>query len=432
MEHTLKERLLEVFTQHDLAAKSAFIGLEGFRNTAFETFKAKGFPGRKHEEYRFLNFEPLFKPAHEIQPVANTLKEPAYPEWDKDCFRIVVINGQLIRQWSNLDGLPSAITIGSLQEALEMKNVKALAAIGTLASNDDDPFVALNSALFNQGVFIHIPDKVTLDKPLHLYITNQGNTHLFTQPRILVIAGKQANASLIQHFATATLPASFTNSLCEVQADEDANITMYCVQNEEENQSLVNTIEAHISKFCNFKTVTVTLGGKLVRNNLNVVLDSAECEAHLYGYYHPKNQQTFDNHTLVDHKFPHCNSNELYKGVVEEGGHAVFNGKVFVRKDAQKTNAFQNNKNILLSDDATVNTKPQLEIYADDVKCSHGSSTGYLDPEQLFYLRSRGISLEKARALLLKAYAAEVLDQIELESLHQHLSEQIEAINHQV
>jgi Fe-S cluster assembly protein SufD len=167
------------------------------------------------------------------------------------------------------------------------------------------------------------------------------------------------------------------------------------------------------------------LGADLVRNNLNIVLDSPNCEAHLYGYYHPIQNQVFDNHTLVDHRFPRCESNELYKGVIDNKATAIFNGKVYVRKDAQKTNAYQSNKNILLCDEATINTKPQLEIYADDVKCSHGSSTGILDPEQVFYLRSRGISLDKARSLLLTAYASEIVEHIPHTSLRESVAQLI-------
>jgi Fe-S cluster assembly protein SufD len=428
-EQTLKEKLLAEFEKQNPAGRDESIGLAGFRNSALETFRKKGFPGKKQEDYRYLNFDPLFASLPELQPMALAGRLPEQPAWDKDCYRVAIVNGNFLPDWSELNGLPEGVGICSLQEALAGKDVMALASIGTLARNDEDPFMALNSALFSNGVFINIPEGKVLEKPLHLCIMNSGTVNLFTQPRILILAGNNASADIIQSFTSHDLPASFTNSLCEIQTGENVRLNLCCIQAEGWEQSQVNSTEIHIRKNTVLHTVTVTIGGRLVRNNLNVVLDSPDCEAHLYGYYHPLGDQTFDNHTLVDHRFPHCNSNELYKGVAGAGGHAVFNGKVFVRKDAQKTNAFQSNRNILLSDDATVNTKPQLEIYADDVKCSHGSSTGYLDPEQLFYLRSRGISLEKARALLLKAYAGEILDQISHDKLRQWLSDKIETLH---
>jgi Fe-S cluster assembly protein SufD len=426
-EQTLKDRILDEFGRQDPAGRDEAIGLAGFRKSALESFKQKGFPGRKQEEYRYLNFEPSLQPVFSLNGLPKGLVKTELPSWDADCYRIAVINGGFEPAFSRLDDLPAGITIGSLREALENKNIHALSSIGTLASNADDPFFALNSALFNNGAFIHIAPGMILDKPLHLLILNQGDASLFTQPRILVLAGANSESTIIQSFVTDGMPASFTNCLSEMQVGENARLTLYAIQAEQDEQSQVNSTEVHLQKNSIFKTVNFTLGGKLVRNNLNVVLDSADCEAHLYGYYHPDTGQTFDNHTLADHRHPRCNSNELYKGVISGSGTAVFNGKVYVRKDAQKTNAFQSNKNILLSDEATVNTKPQLEIYADDVKCSHGSSTGYLDPEQLFYLRSRGISMEKARSLLLKAYAGEILEQIDLLPLRDWLEQKIES-----
>ncbi len=183
----------------------------------------------------------------------------------------------------------------------------------------------------------------------------------------------------------------------------------------------MNTLQVHQELNSNFNTHTFSLSGAVLRNNLNIALGAENCESHLFGLYLPKNNQLVDNHTLVDHRMPHCYSNELYKGIMSDSSTGVFNGKIYVRQDAQKTNAFQSNKNILLSDDATINTKPQLEIYADDVKCSHGTSTGKIDEEAMFYLRARGIGEESAKKLLMQAFADEVLDMIKIPALKEHI-----------
>jgi len=427
-EQLLSELLLEDDESREIAQKDESVGVSGLRVRALESFKNQGFPGRKTEEYRFLNFEPVLHRQTFLRAQGKPVQKPVLPAWSDSYYRVVMVNGRFIPEWSELEGLPATVTICSLQDALHEKNIHALSAIGTLASFDKDPFMALNAALFHHGLFVYIPEACILDKPLHLIFQNQGDEGVFVQPRALILQGENSEAKIIQDFSTHSAPYSFSNAVCEIQLAENAKLDLYSLQCEDDNQSLVNTTEIHIRKHAVLKVVNFTLGGKLVRNNLNVVLDSPECEAHLSGYYHPGNGQTFDNHTLVDHRHPRCNSNELYKGVIGAGGHAVFNGKVFVRKDAQKTNAYQNNRNILLSDDAMVNTKPQLEIYADDVKCSHGSSTGYLDPEQLFYLRSRGISREVAKRLLLKAYAGEIIEKVNLEELRNWIEQKFDSL----
>ena len=199
--------------------------------------------------------------------------------------------------------------------------------------------------------------------------------------------------------------------------NENSKLKSYRLQNEDENSHQVNTVQVNVNRYANYITNTFTFNGALVRNNLNVELASDLCESHLNGLFISSGTKLIDNHTLVDHQKPNCESNELYKGIAKDKSTGVFNGKIYVRKDAQKTNAYQSSKNILLSEDATINTKPQLEIYADDVKCSHGTSTGKVDEAALFYLKSRGIGDENARKLLLQAFAQEVIDKIEIEEL---------------
>jgi Fe-S cluster assembly protein SufD len=277
--------------------------------------------------------------------------------------------------------------------------------------------------MFADGIFIHLAKNVQLDKPIQIIQLTAADEPIFVLPRVLVVAEDGSNITLIGITPeTSENLDVFINTVTEVHCGKNAFVHLTQIYDNSQISTVHHT-EAHVHTHGNFSHYAMHLNGKLIRNNLNIVLADSNCEAHLFGYYHPTGEQVFDSHTLVDHRMPHCESNELYKGVVDGNGTAIFNGKVYVRQDAQKTNAYQSNKNILLSEDATVNTKPQLEIYADDVKCSHGSSTGVLDPEQMFYLRSRGISTPKARALLLNAYAGEILEKLPSEKLRNTLAE---------
>jgi Fe-S cluster assembly protein SufD len=416
---SLKEKLLADFTIRKSALLLENPVLKGFREKAVEAFALQGFPGKKHEEYRYLQVEKVLTAElnNSLTPENPVLSADAdifnHPLLVQDAYKVVLMNGFFSTEFSHLSGLPEGVLIRSLANAIRDNDVHALSNLGTMSKSDSDPFLALNSALFTDGLFCYIPPHVHLDKPIQILQLVTGTDALLIQPRILFIADASSKVHVVQTFLSLhSNISSCSNTVTEVLAEKHAHVEWITLQAENQTAGHFNSTEAHVKQHGNFKTVTITLGAGLVRNNLNIVLDAPECEAHLYGYYHPLKGQTFDNHTLVDHRFPRCESNELYKGVIGDFGTAVFNGKVYVRKDAQKTNAYQSNKNILLSDTSTVNTKPQLEIYADDVKCSHGSSTGVLDPEQVFYLRSRGISLEKARALLLTAYAGEILEHI--------------------
>ena len=416
---SLKEKLLADFTIRKTALLLENPVLKGFREKAVEAFSLQGFPGKKHEEYRYLQVEKVLTADlnNSLTPDISGLNINAdifnHPLLVQDAYKVVLVNGFFSDEFSQITGLPEGVCISSLADAIRSNNIHALSNLGTMAKSESDPFLALNSALFTDGLFCYIPPHVHLDKPIQILQLVTGTDALLIQPRILFIADTSSSAQVVQTVLSfQSNSASCSNTVTELLADKHAQVEWTILQAEDQTAGHFNSTEVHVKKHGNVKVVTVTLGAGLMRNNLNIVLDEPECEAHLYGYYHPLKGQTFDNHTLVDHRFPRCESNELYKGVIGADGTAVFNGKVYVRKDAQKTNAYQSNKNILLSDTSTVNTKPQLEIYADDVKCSHGSSTGVLDPEQVFYLRSRGISLEKARALLLTAYAGEILEHI--------------------
>jgi Fe-S cluster assembly protein SufD len=294
------------------------------------------------------------------------------------------------------------------------------------ADVDSDPFIALNTALASGGIFIHVAKSAVIETPIHILNITSVSENTILNSRNLIVIGENAQAKIIESFVTVDSKAkAFNNSLTEIVIDAAANLQHYKIQDETELGYLMNTTQAYQKKQSVFTTNNFILSGSLVRNNLTIVLDDEFIETHLNGLYLTKGNQTVDNHTLVDHRKPNCNSNELYKGIIEEKSAATFNGKIYVRKDAQKTNAFQSNKNILLSDDGTINTKPQLEIYADDVKCSHGTSTGKLDEDKIFYLRARGLSEASAKKLLMYAFASEVVDCIKIDELKEYVEERI-------
>jgi Fe-S cluster assembly protein SufD len=287
----------------------------------------------------------------------------------------------------------------------------------------DSAFVALNTAFAQDGVVIYIPDGKIIEDPIHiLNITGEAGKNILAQPRNLIVMGRDTQVKLVESYHSRGTEANFSNVVTEVINGEGSYVELYKIQDENHDSFHVNLTQVEQQKGSNFTTYTVSLGGAITRNDLNAVLDAENVQANLYGLYIIEGTQHVDNHSLIDHAKPNCESRELYKGVLGGKSRGVFNGKVFVRKDAQKTNAYQSNKAMLLSKEAMIDTKPQLEIYADDVKCSHGAAIGQLDEESVFYLRSRGIGEEQAKAVLIRAFANDVFEEIKLEPLHTYLN----------
>jgi Fe-S cluster assembly protein SufD len=408
--------------------RNAFISK--IRKDAIQTFEEMGFPTTKNEEWKYTNITPILN--YNFTPAENKVKLNA-----KDISKflihglkarlLVLGNGRFSEKHSSsfLDLEKLGVKIAGLESML--KNSPEL--INKYFANYaklNNGFTALNTAFAKDGAFIYIPDNVTVIDPIHIISIN-GNTdeNILSQPRNLIIAGKNSKVTIIETYNSITDKVHFTNVVTEVIAGENSNIEMYKIQDENLSSFHVSLTQVEQKKNSVFTVYTVTTGGAIVRNDVNSVLDDEGCETHLYGLYLTDGSQHVDNHTLMDHAKPHCLSNELYKGVLNGKSRAVFNGKVFVRPDAQKTNAYQSNKNILLSPDATVDTKPQLEIYADDVKCSHGATVGQLDEESLFYLRSRGISKDMARSILIRAFANDIFDEMKNNELHEHLNNMV-------
>ncbi|MFL5764630.1 MAG: Fe-S cluster assembly protein SufD [Bacteroidia bacterium] len=406
---TIKDKLIGEYR----SVRGNLFGAAALREEAIAAFEKQGIPNRKSEEYKYVNVEAVLKErsAPSKDPVVSSPQILAGA-------LTVVINGKSVTCSATP---PKGLVICSIGEAFEKYSVTINQHYGKYADVDSDPFIALNTALCSEGVFIHVEKNTVIETPVH--VIHGSSADPLCSSRNLFVIDDNAQATVIESFESKT--KAFRNALTEIVIGTNANVDHYKIQEEGEDAALLSTTQTYQKKQSVFSTHTFTLSGGWVRNNLTMVLDDEHIESHLNGLYLTNGSQVVDNHTLVDHRKPNCNSNELYKGIIEDRSSATFNGKIYVRKDAQKTNAFQSNKNILLSDEGTINTKPQLEIYADDVKCSHGTSTGKLDEDKIFYLRARGLSEASAKKLLMHAFASEVVNTIKVEELRNYVENRI-------
>ena len=411
-------------------------GLDTVRQDAFSAFSKLGIPTSKHEEWKYTRIGGLFNKEYLFAETAiansfssskvDAVRLPGHEQANE----LVFVNGIFSFPLSSIRS--SALVVLPLEEAA--KNDYAAIVSDNLGHSGKylkDGINALNTAFVQGGVFIHVKKGQVPEHPVYIYhISDAGAENVFSQPRSLVHISENAQVQIIETFSTIGAAESFTNQVMEIVVEKDALLEFYKIQNDAATTSQVSTTHIRQTGKSYTHIVTISLNGGIIRNNLNVVLEAEYCEAHLYGLYFQGGQTHIDNHTVVDNVKPHCLSNELYKGVMNDKSTAVFNGKIFVRPQAQKTNAYQSNKNILLSADASVNTKPQLEIFADDVKCSHGCTIGQLDEEGLFYLQSRGINETIARSLLVHAFAIDILEHVKpvqiREYVNQLISERLE------
>ena len=394
-----------------------FKSLAGRRKEAFAIFEKQGFPTTKNEEWKYTNIIPVLRKDYNYLPSCSINKKDI-EDYFTEGFKAnvcVFVNGVFSKEYSTI--LDENIIVGNFSEANE-EDITAYFNKEIYPANS--ALTALNTALAENGAYIKIPKGKVIEYPVVLHFiadTTEGN--IFIQPRNLIIAEENSQAQIVELITTIGNNSSFTNTVTEIVVKDNAILQYYKTQNDPQSQ--VNTTQVYQEAKSLFTSVTISLEGELVRNNLNVSLNAEYCETFLYGLYFLKGKQHTDNHTLVNHAMPNCYSNELYKGVLTDKSRGVFNGKILVKPDAQKTNAFQSNKNILLSQDAIMDTKPQLEIYADDVKCSHGATVGQMDEEPLFYLRSRGISENAAKALLVNAFANDILEHIKIDVLKEKI-----------
>lgn len=396
------------------------------RQEALATFEALDFPHSKHEEWKYTNVAKILKnPYAFAQPsevAAEAFAQVALP--DAEANRLVFVNGYFQENLSNVISPQQNIIILPIAEAKKQYPELFSAYFGKIAKTENEAFTALNTAFASQGVFIHVPDNQQVKEPVFLYFLTDSRTQdTFVQPRNLFVVGKNSQVTIIDKIDTIGEKHSFNNAVTEVYLSENTQVNHYKLQNEKAQANYIGTTQVHQPSNSHYYNVTISLAGGMIRNNLNIELDGQNIESDMYGLYMLKGNTHVDNHSVADHKKPNSVSNELYKGILDEKSTGVFNGKIFVRQDAQKTNAYQQNRNVLLSDTASMNTKPQLEIWADDVKCSHGATTGILDENALFYMQARGIPVDKARALLVQAFGNEIIDKVKLDSLREYLAE---------
>jgi Fe-S cluster assembly protein SufD len=394
------------------------------REKAIQFLKKNGLPSTKHEEYRFApitkSLEKNFTWKNEVSPSSTkSIDEFLIPSLDAHL--LVFVNGAYSKELSVVKNLPGIVKVKTLSEAFESEKEIIDQYFDKLVNSEIDSFAALNSAFWQEGIFIQVPENTIVEKPfLILHINDASQTQVIAHTRILAVIDNNSSLNVIETFDSVGTNPVFNTLTEEIVVGEHANFEYCKIQNDDQLHQVANTV-IHQSNSSQVNTFTLTLQGKVIRNNFNITIDGEHCESHFYGLYLLNGNTLADNHTVVDHRKANSFSNELYKGIMDGNSKGVFNGKIFVRPHAQKTNAFQSNRNIIISDSATVNTKPQLEIWADDVKCSHGCTTGQLDEEAMFYLRSRGISESIAKAMLLYAFAADVLTPIKNEALKLYL-----------
>jgi Fe-S cluster assembly protein SufD len=405
--------------------------LDNLRERAFHAFSQMGIPGSKHEEWKYTRVAGLFNKEFQLPAGLltgsvtaddlNSLRLPGHGQANE----LVFVNGFYSFALSSIRS--AGVHVVALEEAAKNEYQENVSKwLGDSSQYLKDGINALNTAFVHGAVYIHIDSRRQIENPIYIYhITDSRTVNILSQPRSLMMVSEGSQVQLAENYITLGNNESFTNQVMEIIVENDARLEYYKIQNDGSNTNQVSTTHIRQTGKSFTHTVTVSLNGGLVRNNLNVVLDAKNCEAHLYGLYFQSGNSHIDNHTIVDNIKPNCLSNELYKGILNDQATGVFNGKIFVRQPAQKTNAYQSNKNILLSDSSSVNTKPQLEIFADDVKCTHGCTVGRLNEEGLFYLRSRGISEKIARNLLLSAYASDILEQVKPEPLRKYVEKLI-------
>jgi Fe-S cluster assembly protein SufD len=407
-------------------AKSA---VHQIRRQALERFEALGFPTTRHEEWKYSNVKNLVNQAFDFNAKTNfsaeDLDQMPIPNLEGNI--LYFINGVYNAELSSIVSPETELQIMTFAEAAKTKPELVEKYFSQYSDLQVNAFTALNTAFAHNGIFVYVPENKVVEQPIIIrFISDARSLNVASQPRNLIVVGKRSEVQIAESFRSMGENASFTNSVTEFVVAEEANVHYYKIQNESDKSYHIGTTTVIQESKSVFTANTVTANGGFVRNNLHIKIDGEYAEANMFGLYIPNGKQHVDNHTVVDHAKPNSNSNELYKGILKGKSTGVFNGKIFVREDAQKTNAFQSCKNVLLSEDASMNTKPQLEIWADDVKCSHGTTTGQLNDDALFYMQARGISKDSARALLTLAFAQDVIDKFEIVAIKEYLQELIE------
>ncbi len=423
----LDEMLVKHFKKHkDTIAANDIEAVSRLRHQAMEAFKKTGFPDASMEQWRHTDLEDLLEEHfnYHLEPsIADRNVEEMF-KCDVHNFNsevISMLNGWHFSNNGKLHTYPNGVIMGSFSEAMKAYPDLFEKYYGKIAENTLNGFLSINTAMAQDGVFIFVPDGVEVDKTFQIIKMVDLEENIFVQTRNLVILGENSKLSLMHCDDSINQATSLLNTVTEVHLSRGANLELYKLQNLNDNSALINSTFVQQEADSNLKTNTITFNCGLIRNNIHVKLNGQGAHADVLGLYLMDKEQHVDNQVRIDHNVANCTSNELFKGILDDEATAVFNGYIYVARDAQKTNAYQNNNNILLKPTATINTMPFLEIYADDVKCSHGATVGQLDTNAMFYMRQRGISQENARLLLMYAFAADIIKEISIEALRERI-----------
>ncbi len=424
------EKYLEIFDQFNSRADASQPRwLQSLQQDAFARFSETGFPTTHDEDWRFTNVAAVANTPFELASLETVSTEQLEPFGASQfaCW-LVFVNGLFSQGLSNVATLPKGVTVGSLAAQIKNDPASVEQHLGQYLNTQRDVFAALNAAFIEDGIYVHVPRGVVVETPVYvLYVTVPGATPTMNHPRNLIVAHENSQVTVVEDYVSLGEGITFSNAATELVADDNANVSHYMIVREGDQAYNFSTLRIQQGRHANVATHSLLLSGALVRNNVHPVLAGEGSECLINGLFMANGCQHMDNYMLVEHASPHCDSRQFYNGILNGQSHGVFHGRIIVHKDAQKTDAKQTNRNLLLSDDAQIDTKPQLEIYADDVKCTHGATIGQFDDNALFYLRSRGLAEAAARHVLLLAFANECLDRMHSPQVREHLEKLVVA-----
>ena len=411
------DQYLETFEKFEPQAKQP-AWVFPLRKAGITRFAELGFPTLQQEDWRFTNVAPIAKLP--FKPMLKVSREGLTPEAVAEftfgrlnASRLVFVNGHYAPELSSPGQQPQGVVVSSLATALAGDSERIKAHLAQYSQAEENAFTALNSAFFQDGGYIYVPAGKRVEAPVHLlFVSTAREAGATTQPRNLIIAERASQVTVLESYVSVADASYFTNAVTELVLGDGAAVEHVKFQDESRNAFHIAAVNAYLARSCNLISHSIATGARLSRNNIRTNLAGEGLECILNGLYVTRGDQLADHHMVVEHAQPHCNSHEYYNGILDGRSKGVFHGRILVRPAAQKTDAKQTNKNLLLSDDATVDTKPQLEIYADDVKCTHGATIGQLNDESIFYLRARGIGAETARRMLIHAFAGEIIERI--------------------
>jgi len=426
-----EDRFISAFeVNHGQALNGTNASISKQREEAIDRFAELGIPTNELEAWKYTDIStiidrPYTLPLAPERPSVDTSDIDPFRIDGLDAHRVVLVNGRVAPSLSDLGDLPSGVVVSGLAQAGEEHPDIVEQHYGKYADFEDEALTALNTAFVQDGAFVYVPSGTIVEKPIYFLHVTASDEPLFLQPRHLFVVEDGAIARIVEAQHSLTDAQTFTNTVSEAFVGEKANLDHYLVQDEGASASQVHTRAAQQKDDSVYSTVTTTYTGEVVRNNIDIEVDGSFCESNMYGLVIGQGEMHVDNQTFMGHVQPDCTSNELYKHVLNDASTAVFNGKVFVSRGSQRIDAYQQNDTIVLTKDAQIYTKPELEIYADDVVCSHGATTGQIDDEGVFYLRSRGLSERRAHILMLQAFTQEVVDEIQLDVLREYVSDRI-------